>query len=90
VRPGLPLVAARFRAKNFHIVWQPSHFNRTLLLGIGVEVLLLLLLIYEPVFADTFGLTGLQWQHGCLLVAFGPVLLVLEEVRKIVSRKYWP
>lgn len=72
-------------------IWQLGFTrNRALLAGIGVEVLLLLLLIYVPVLADTFGLTGLQWQHWCLLVAFGPVLLGLEEMRKIVSRKYWP
>lgn len=61
--------------------------NRTLLVGIGVEIALLLLLMDVPVFARTFGLAGLHWQHWCLLAAFGPVLLCLEEIRKMLSRK---
>ncbi|MFN7928270.1 MAG: cation-transporting P-type ATPase [Blastocatellia bacterium] len=64
-------------------VWQRGFTsNRAVLLGIAVEVLLLLALMYVPALATAFGLTGLSWQHWCLLASFGPVLLLLEELRK--------
>jgi P-type Ca2+ transporter type 2C len=61
--------------------------NRTLLIGIGVEVVLLLLLIYTPPLAAVFGLAPLGPWHWLLLATFGPGLLALEEIRKAVARR---
>jgi Ca2+-transporting ATPase len=60
--------------------------NRTLLLGIGVELSLLLLLIYVPPLAAGFDLAPLRPVHWALLLTFGPLLLGLEEVRKAAVR----
>lgn len=60
--------------------------NRMLLLGIAVELALLALLIYEPPLAAVFGLAPLGPWHWLLLAAFGPLLLVLEEGRKAITR----
>jgi Ca2+-transporting ATPase len=60
--------------------------NRMLLGGIGAELALLLLLIYARPLSSAFGLAPLGLQHYLLLCTFGPLLLILEEGRKAVSR----
>jgi magnesium-transporting ATPase (P-type) len=61
--------------------------NRLLLLGIGAEIALLVLIIYVPPLASIFGLAPLDLRHWALLLAFGPLLLALEEVRKAVRAR---
>lgn len=64
-------------------VWQLGVLgNRTLLIGVGVAVILLLMLICLPPFAAAFGLAPLGVRHWLLLATFGPALLALEEARK--------
>jgi Ca2+-transporting ATPase len=58
--------------------------NRMLLAGIGVELLLLLSLMYVPPLRDIFGLHPLGPVHWLLLGTFGPLLLLMEELRKRV------
>jgi magnesium-transporting ATPase (P-type) len=60
--------------------------NRMLLGGIGAELALLLLLIYTRPLSSVFGLDPLGLQHCLLLCTFGPLVLLLEEGRKAVSR----
>jgi hypothetical protein len=57
-----------------------------LLGGIGAELALLLLLIYTRPLSSVFGLDPLGLQHCLLLCTFGPLVLLLEEGRKAVSR----
>jgi len=61
--------------------------NRTLLAAIGIEVLLLGLLIYLPPLATVFELAPLEPAHWLFLAMFGPVLLLLEELRKAWYRR---
>ncbi|MBI4455281.1 MAG: cation-transporting P-type ATPase [Acidobacteria bacterium] len=60
--------------------------NRMLFIGIFVELALLLFLIYTPSLAAIFGLAPLRPRHWLLLILFGPLLLLLEEGRKVASR----
>jgi magnesium-transporting ATPase (P-type) len=62
--------------------------NRLLLIGIAVEIALLLLLIYAPPLQEVFGLAPLGIEHWSLLAAFGPLLLVCEEGRKALWRRF--
>jgi P-type Ca2+ transporter type 2C len=62
--------------------------NRLLLIGVAVEITLLLLLIYAPPLQSVFGLAPLGIEHWLLLAAFGPLLLVCEEGRKAVFRRF--
>ncbi len=62
--------------------------NRLLLIGIVVEIALLLLLIYAPPLRSVFGLAPLGIEHWSLLAAFGPLLLVCEEGRKAIWRRF--
>jgi Ca2+-transporting ATPase len=62
--------------------------NRLLLIGIVAEIALLLLLIYAPPLRSVFGLAPLGIDHWLLLAVFGPLLLVCEEGRKAVWRRF--
>ncbi len=61
--------------------------NRTLLLGIVIEIVILLHLVYLPPLARVFGLAPLQWQHWALLAIFPVIFLGAEELRKLSSEK---
>jgi magnesium-transporting ATPase (P-type) len=69
-------------------IWQLGFAsNRALLIGIAAEILLLMLLMYLPPLAAVFGLAPLGRWHWLVLVSFGPLLLVLEERRKVCCEK---
>jgi Ca2+-transporting ATPase len=77
-----------FACRSAHLsIWQLGlASNRLLLVGIGVELALLLLLVYVPPLSSVFGLAPLQLKHWLLLATFGPLLLIGEEGRKLVGR----
>ena len=56
--------------------------NRYLLLGIGLELLMLVALIYVPFLAELFELAPLPAHAWPALVLFAPILFVLERIRK--------
>ena len=60
--------------------------NRTLLIGIGVEIGLLLALVYVGPLASVFGLAPLTLPHWLMLATFAPLLLAMEEARKALGR----
>lgn len=57
--------------------------NPLIVIGIIVEVTVLLALIHVPWLASFFGLARLDARRWVLLGTFGPVLLLLEELRKL-------
>jgi Ca2+-transporting ATPase len=59
--------------------------NPYLLLGIAVELLMLVALIYLPIFAGVFGLTPLPWQAWPILLFYAPLLVLMEHMRKRVA-----
>ena len=61
--------------------------NGLVLLGIAAEVALLLALIAVPPLRHVFGLAPLRFQEWGLLLAFPPVVLLLEEGRKWGARR---
>lgn len=61
--------------------------NRALLAGIGVELAILLCLVYVPPVAAVFGMGPLQLVHWAILVTFPPFLLAMEEARKALTRR---
>jgi magnesium-transporting ATPase (P-type) len=56
--------------------------NRYLLLGIGVELVMLLALIYIPFLSDLFEMTPLPLLIWPVLALFAPIMIALERVRK--------
>jgi magnesium-transporting ATPase (P-type) len=61
--------------------------NRVLLGGIALEVLLLVGLVYVPMLASLFELAPLPLPAWGAMFLFGPVLLLLEEGRKLIWRR---
>lgn len=55
---------------------------------VAAEVVILLILIYFPPLAKIFGCAPLNLHHWLLLLAFPPLMLILEEIRKAISRKF--
>lgn len=60
--------------------------NRPLLWALGIEFLILIGLIYLPILAGIFQLAPLMLKHWLFLASFGPLVLLAEEVRKLLVR----
>jgi P-type Ca2+ transporter type 2C len=61
--------------------------NRLIWLGIGVELIVILLLVYWPVANEVFGTAPFHPGYWAFLVAWVPALLVADELRKAVVRR---
>ncbi|HEU5062048.1 MAG TPA: cation-transporting P-type ATPase [Solirubrobacterales bacterium] len=61
--------------------------NRLLLVGIAVEVAMIALLAYTPGLDEVFHTSGLQAWQWLLLLAWPPLVVGAEEVRKAVVRR---
>ncbi|HXF48384.1 MAG TPA: cation-transporting P-type ATPase [Verrucomicrobiae bacterium] len=61
--------------------------NRLLWLGVGVEVVLLLAVVYLPPFQKVFGTAPFAAANWFLLLAAVPLLPLADEVRKAVARR---
>lgn len=64
--------------------------NRLVLFGIATEMLLALLIIYHPWGNRVFGTAPLSWDVWLLLLPFSVGLLLLEELRKLLVRRFSP
>ena len=74
------------RSETLH-VWQlPLFGNRLVWVGIGVELALLLALMYVPLLQQIFGMAPFAWPYWLFLFAWAPVLVAVDEVRKSLSR----
>jgi calcium-translocating P-type ATPase len=66
-----------------------SHrFNRMIVYGIAFELLLLLFIVYTPLGNALFGTAPLGGEIWLFIIPFGIGMLLLEELRKAVVRKY--
>ncbi|MCX7782470.1 MAG: cation-transporting P-type ATPase [Meiothermus sp.] len=64
--------------------------NRLVWVGIATELLLLAAIVYVPFLQGIFGTAAFAWQHWLFLLAWMPVLLVADELRKWVVRRRTP
>lgn len=64
--------------------------NRLVLLGIASELAIISALIYIPPLREVFGLAPLGPREWAFLLAFAPLLLMVEEVRKGLVRRWRP
>ena len=62
--------------------------NRLILIGIAIEVILILILGYTPLFQKIFGLAPLQLNDWMFLIIFPVVVLAADELRKYGIRKF--
>jgi magnesium-transporting ATPase (P-type) len=61
--------------------------NGYLLLGVGIEIAVIVALIYVPFLGNAFNHSQLPAQYWLGLGLFGPVLYSLEWIRKAISRR---
>ncbi len=64
--------------------------NRLVWVGIVTELLLIVAIVYVPFLQGIFGTAALAWPHWLFLLAWMPVLLVADELRKWVVRRRGP
>jgi magnesium-transporting ATPase (P-type) len=65
----------------------PLFRNRLVWVGVATELLLLVSIVYLPIFQDVFGTAAFPAQYWLLLFAWTPVLLVVDETRKTLARR---
>ena len=56
--------------------------NRLVWLGIALELILIVVITYVPVFQQIFGTAAFPLENWLFLFAWAPVLLIAEEIRK--------
>lgn len=62
--------------------------NKLLILGILTEIFIILTLIYVPFFQEIFTLKALDLDDWLFLATFPVIILIFEETRKWVSRRF--
>ena len=62
--------------------------NRLVWVGIATELVLIALIIYVPFLQKIFGTAALGTQHWLFLFAWAPALLVADEGRKLLLRRW--
>jgi magnesium-transporting ATPase (P-type) len=60
--------------------------NRLILAGIGIELALLLILVYTPFLHEVFNTAPLKLEHWVYVFAWTPVIFFLDELRKAFLR----
>jgi len=61
--------------------------NRLAWVGIVTELAIVSLIIYVPLFQQTFGTAAFAWQNWFFLFAWAPSLLLADELRKAIVRR---
>lgn len=64
----------------------PLFKNRLLWLGVAFELVLIFLIVYTPVMHNFIGTNSFPLSYWVLLFSFAPVLLLADELRKLVVR----
>ena len=64
--------------------------NPLLLVGVAVEIAAMVALIAIPPLRHVFDLEPLGFHEWGVLVMFPPLMLLAEEARKLVLRRWWP
>jgi magnesium-transporting ATPase (P-type) len=74
------------RTETLSVLRLPWFNNRLLWLGIATELLLFVLIVYVPTLQWVFGTTVIPPSHWLFLLAWGPSLLIADELRKAFLR----
>jgi magnesium-transporting ATPase (P-type) len=61
--------------------------NRLVWLGIGTELILIVLIVYVPFFQNIFGTAAFPLEYWLFLFAWIPILPIVDEVRKALARR---
>ena len=75
------------RSERISIFRMPLFNKRLLWIGIGTELLLVLLIDYVPFFQGIMGTAAFPLRNWYFLFAWTPALLLVDEFRKLLVRK---
>jgi P-type Ca2+ transporter type 2C len=83
----LAQAGAAFACRSDHgSIFKTGFFtNRLLVGGVAIELLLLLLLMYVPALREVFNTAPISLADGAFVVAWAPLLLLLDELRKALG-----
>lgn len=73
------------RESVFHLAW---FGNRLLLLGVALEIILILLIVYTPLGNSLFGTASIDMDVWLYAIPFCLVMLILDELRKVLLRYF--
>lgn len=76
------------RSSNLSIFQTNFFSNKLIFIGITVEILLSLFIVYHPFGNKIFGTAPLESNIWLILLPFSVILLTAEEIRKAVIRRY--
>jgi len=76
------------RTERTSILQKGFFTNRFYLFGILSEIVLIMLLVYVPFLQDIFHTGPLQLTDWLFLLAFAPTILIADEIRKWIARRY--
>ncbi len=62
--------------------------NKLVFIGIALEIVLLIIIIYVPFFQKVFGTHPFNLKYLPLMFLMGSTILIIEEVRKLLYRKF--
>jgi len=63
--------------------------NKLILIGILIEIVISVFIIYHPLGNKIFGTDPLGLKTWVILLPFGVLLLIAEEIRKIITNRYF-
>jgi len=75
------------RSQTVSVARIPLFHNRLIWIGVGVELLLLLAMIHVPFLQPIFGMAPFDWPYWFFLLAWVPVLLGVDELRKLLAAR---
>ncbi|MDO8671923.1 MAG: cation transporting ATPase C-terminal domain-containing protein, partial [Dehalococcoidia bacterium] len=61
--------------------------NPWILWGVAFEIVLTLALLYIPTLANFFGMYPLGFEEWAIVVFFGPLVFLADELRKLIARR---
>ncbi len=76
------------RSQTVSVARIPLFHNRLIWIGIGIELLLLLAMIYVPFLQPIFGMAPFDWPYWFFLLAWVPVVLGVDELRKLLAARF--
>ena len=76
------------RSQTVSVVRIPLFHNRLIWIGVGVELLLLLAMIHVPFLQPIFGMAPFDWPYWFFLLAWVPVVLGVDELRKLLAARF--
>ncbi|WP_147535462.1 cation-translocating P-type ATPase [Bacillus marasmi] len=75
------------RTENQSIFYKGLWKNHTINLGIIVEIIFLIMIMYVPFLQDAFGTAPIGMTDWLFLISIPPLIVAIEEIRKAISRK---